>query len=96
MATRRTDHGTFDHGAQYFTAREPRFRRQVDGWCAAEVAVPWPAAGEDMIVARNILLAELTGTRIHCQHLSSARSVELLTKPHSTSTAGFFVVARIT
>jgi dihydroorotase len=38
----------------------------------------WPAAGEDMIVARNILLAELTGTRIHCQHLSSARSVELL------------------
>jgi dihydroorotase len=38
----------------------------------------WPAAGEDMIVARNILLAELTGGPIHCQHLSSARSVELL------------------
>ena len=38
----------------------------------------WPAAGEDMIVARNILLAELTGAHVHCQHLSSARSVELL------------------
>ncbi|HHY87104.1 MAG TPA: dihydroorotase [Verrucomicrobia bacterium] len=38
----------------------------------------WPAAGEEMIVARNILLAELTGTRIHCQHLSAAGSVELL------------------
>lgn len=38
----------------------------------------WPAAGEDMIVARNILLAEVTGTHVHCQHLSSARSVELL------------------
>jgi dihydroorotase len=38
----------------------------------------WPAAGEEMIVARNILLAELTGTRIHCQHLSSAASVQLL------------------
>jgi dihydroorotase len=38
----------------------------------------WPAAGEEMIVARNILLAELTGTHVHCQHLSSARSVELI------------------
>ncbi|HKX62303.1 MAG TPA: dihydroorotase, partial [Verrucomicrobiae bacterium] len=38
----------------------------------------WPAIGEDMIVARNILLAEKTGARVHCQHISSARSVELL------------------
>jgi dihydroorotase len=38
----------------------------------------WPASGEEMIVARNILLAELTGTRVHCQHLSSAGSVRLL------------------
>ena len=38
----------------------------------------WPAAGEEMIVARNILLAELTGAHIHCQHLSAAGSVQLL------------------
>jgi dihydroorotase len=38
----------------------------------------WPGAGEDMIVARNILLAELTGAHVHCQHLSTAGSVELL------------------
>lgn len=38
----------------------------------------WPAAGEEMIVARNILLAELTGARIHCQHLSAAGSVKLI------------------
>jgi dihydroorotase len=38
----------------------------------------WPAAGEEVIVARNILLAELTGARIHCQHLSAAGSVALL------------------
>lgn len=38
----------------------------------------WPAAGEEMIVARNILLAEVTGARIHCQHLSTAGSVQLL------------------
>jgi dihydroorotase len=38
----------------------------------------WPSAGEEMIVARNILLAELTGARVHCQHLSAAGSVQLL------------------
>ncbi len=38
----------------------------------------WPSAGEDMIVARNILLAELTGSHVHCQHLSTAGSVQLL------------------
>jgi dihydroorotase len=38
----------------------------------------WPAAGEEMIVARNILLAELTGAKVHCQHLSAAGSVRLI------------------
>ena len=38
----------------------------------------WPACGEDLIVARNIELAELTGTHIHCQHISSGKSVELI------------------
>ncbi len=43
----------------------------------------WPAAGEEVIVARNILLAEQTGTPIHCQHLSSAGSVRLLREAKS-------------
>ena len=38
----------------------------------------WPSAGEEMIVARNILLAETTGAHVHCQHLSAAGSVQLL------------------
>jgi dihydroorotase len=38
----------------------------------------WPAAGEELIVGRNIQLAELTGARIHCQHISSAESVRLI------------------
>ena len=38
----------------------------------------WPSAGEEMIVARNILLAETTGGRVHCQHLSAAGSVALV------------------
>jgi dihydroorotase len=47
-------------------------------WSTALGLRGWPAAGEDMIVARNILLAETTGTHVHCQHISSARSVQLL------------------
>jgi dihydroorotase len=38
----------------------------------------WPAAGEELIVARNILLAEQTGTPVHCQHMSAAGSVRLI------------------
>ncbi len=38
----------------------------------------WPKAAEDIIVARNIQLAEMTGAHIHMQHVSSAASVDLL------------------
>lgn len=38
---------SFDHGAQYFTARDPAFRDQVAAWEAAGVAARWPAAGDD-------------------------------------------------
>jgi predicted NAD/FAD-dependent oxidoreductase len=42
MATRRTEAGpTFDHGAQYFTARDPIFRRYVSAWLDVGVAAPW-------------------------------------------------------
>jgi dihydroorotase len=47
-------------------------------WSTALGLQGWPAAGEEMIVARNILLAELTGARVHCQHISSAGSIQLL------------------
>ena len=47
-------------------------------WSTALGLRGWPAAGEEMIVARNILLAELTGARVHCQHISAAGSVALL------------------
>jgi dihydroorotase len=47
-------------------------------WSAVLGLRGWPAAGEELIVSRNILLAEMTGTPVHCQHLSSARSVQLL------------------
>lgn len=40
-ATRRTEHGAFDHGAQYFVARDPRFQDQVKTWAAAGMVRRW-------------------------------------------------------
>ena len=51
MSTRRlqTSLGevTIDHGAQYFTARDPGFRKLVDTWSDLEIAALWTAAGPD-------------------------------------------------
>ena len=37
-----------------------------------------PGAAEDLHVGRDILLSEMTGTRIHIAHISTARSVDLV------------------
>jgi dihydroorotase len=37
-----------------------------------------PASSEDVMVARDILLAELTGARFHVAHISSRHSVEMV------------------
>jgi dihydroorotase len=47
-------------------------------WSAALGLRGWPSIGEDVIVARNILIAEQVDWHIHCQHISSSRSVELI------------------
>jgi dihydroorotase len=50
-----------------------------EGYWSTVLGLPgWPAAGEELIVQRNALLAELTGTPVHCQHLSAAGSVRAL------------------
>jgi dihydroorotase len=55
-----------------------------EGAVSTELGLPgWPAIGEEIIVARNAQLAELTGTPIHCQHLSAAGSVRLLREARS-------------
>jgi predicted NAD/FAD-dependent oxidoreductase len=41
LSTRRSDVGAFDHGAQYMTVRDVRFREQVDAWLADGVVSPW-------------------------------------------------------
>lgn len=51
MATRRVESQgetlRFDHGAQYFTARDPAFRAVVAAWERDGIAASWPAAGEE-------------------------------------------------
>ncbi len=41
LATRRTPLGVFDHGAQFFTARDPLFRVWVEAWLKAGIVRPW-------------------------------------------------------
>lgn len=49
MATRRLDGGVFDHGAQFFRARDPRFAASVQSWQEAGQVAVWDAdaAGAD-------------------------------------------------
>jgi predicted NAD/FAD-dependent oxidoreductase len=73
MSTRRIStplgEASFDHGAQYFTARDLRFRRLVDGWCEAGIAAPWPAAGDDAWVG-------LPGMNAIIRQMAAAHAVE--------------------
>ncbi len=50
-----------------------------EGYWSTLLGLPgWPAAGEEVIVMRNILLAELCDHHIHCQHVSAAGSARLI------------------
>jgi dihydroorotase len=66
----------FDHCQDYSLVTDGVMHEGY--WSTALGLRGWPSAGEEMIVARNILLAELTGAKIHCQHLSAAGSVALI------------------
>jgi len=50
-----------------------------EGVVSTEIGLPGaPAAAEDVMVARDILLAELTGAHVHIAHLSTAGAVRLV------------------
>ena len=50
-----------------------------EGMYSTKLGLPgMPAVAEDIIVARDILLAEYTGAHVHIAHLSSARALELI------------------
>ncbi len=54
----------FDHGAQYFTARDPGFRDLVNAWRLRGLVAPWPAAHPDAWVgvpAMNCVIRDMAG-----------------------------------
>lgn len=86
VATRRAGGGQFDHGAQYFTAREPGFAAALREAGAA----PWPdaerfvgtpgmsalpralAAGLDIALSRQIIGLRREGATWHLRHADAA------------------------
>lgn len=53
----------------------------------------WPRVAEDIIVARDVLLAELTGARYHVAHVSSLGAVRIL---REAKARGIRVTAEVT
>lgn len=50
-----------------------------EGWVSARLGLKGiPAAAEEVMVARDIRLAELTGAKLHISHVSSRGSVEII------------------
>ncbi|MDN3644976.1 NAD(P)-binding protein [Pontixanthobacter aestiaquae] len=72
MATRRAkiDGVTlhFDHGAQYFTARDAGFKAVVKEWEQQGLVAPWPAAGAEAYVGTPAMNAPL-------KHMAAALDV---------------------
>lgn len=48
VATMRTEIGSFDHGAQYFTGRDPAFVAEAKRWSAAGIVEPWPISVQSL------------------------------------------------
>jgi dihydroorotase len=63
-------------------AQEPRLTvgaQMNEGARSAELGLTgWPAVAEESIIARDVLLAEHVGSRLHVCHVSTAGSVEVI------------------
>ena len=72
---------TFD-GVIAQHAQEPRLTEGAqmnEGALASELGLAgWPAVAEEAIIARDVLLAEAVGARLHVCHVSTAGSVEVV------------------
>ncbi|MGH7391915.1 MAG: dihydroorotase [Candidatus Rokuibacteriota bacterium] len=65
-----------------------------EGVVSTELGLPGaPAAAEDVMVARDIILAELTGAHVHIAHLSTAGAVRLVREARAR---GVRVTAEVT
>jgi dihydroorotase len=78
-------------------AQEPRLTEGAqmnEGVVSGELGLTgWPAVAEEAIIARDVLLAEHVGSRVHICHLSTAGSVEVVRWAKSR---GIAVTAEVT
>ena len=88
MATRRTEAGfQFDHGAQYFTARDSRFNRYVNSWIDDGIVRPWQ--GRIVVLENGAVTGVKSGTdrfvavpRMNaiCKHLATDLDLQFQTR----------------
>ena len=62
LATRRIDDATLDHGAQFFTVRDPLFKSHVEKWIASGVVTEW-CRGFDSATQNNDGFPRYRGVR---------------------------------
>lgn len=78
-------------------AQEPRLTENAqmnEGVVSGELGLTgWPAVAEEAIIARDVLLAEHVGSRVHICHLSTAGSVDVIRWAKSR---GIAVTAEVT
>ncbi|MEA5455349.1 dihydroorotase [Sinomonas sp. JGH33] len=78
-------------------AQEPRLTagaQMNEGAVSAVLGLPgWPAVAEESIIARDVLLAQHVGSRLHVCHVSTAGSVEIVRWAKSR---GIAVTAEVT
>jgi len=95
MSTRRIEgEATFDHGAQYFTARDRRFIRYVDSWEEQRLVAKWPdknlGSDQQIAVLENGKIKSVSDSderfvafpRMNsiCKHLSGGLTVKTKTR----------------
>lgn len=96
MATRRTDfpHASFDHGTQYFRARDQRFQRYVDSWLQEGLIARWPDAslgdGQRIVTMDDGTIGPLVDAEASyvgvpamnslCKHLADALDIQKQTR----------------
>lgn len=87
---------TFD-GVLAQHSQEPRLTEGAlmnEGALSAQLGLAgWPAVAEEAIIARDVLLAEHVGARLHVCHLSTARSVDIV---RAAKARGVQVTAEVT
>ncbi|MEL7498254.1 MAG: FAD-dependent oxidoreductase [Planctomycetota bacterium] len=102
MSTRRTDFGHFDHGAQYFTARDSRFQKYVESWIHMGLVSQWPdlkrsADQRIVVLEKGQIQSEskssdrfvaVPGMSALCKHLAQGLNIHLNTRVSNVDDSG--------